>query len=235
MASAPHDRHDGPPVSREEFAVFAHELRGALTVISGYSDILRRPLHDDDRVAALDGIRRAVQRADALCSAVLAGEPVRTQAAVPRSPLRLWALAEHVAAEQRAATGRTVVVEAPDDAAVVGDEQALARVLSNLVSNAAKYSPAESVVTIRVASEVSQSMGNIAVLEVSDRGSGIPSEDHERLFEPFERLDRDAELPGTGLGLSIVASVVGAHGGTARILDRPGGGTTVRIELPLTH
>ena len=60
-------------VSREDLAVFAHELRGALTVISGYSDMLRRPLHDAERFSALEGIRRAVHRADALCADVLAG------------------------------------------------------------------------------------------------------------------------------------------------------------------
>ena len=65
-------------VSREDFAVFAHELRGALTVISGYSDMLRHPLHDDERLAALEGIRRAVGRADALCTEVLSGRLVGT-------------------------------------------------------------------------------------------------------------------------------------------------------------
>lgn len=222
-------------VSREEFSVFAHELRGALTVIAGYSDMLRRPLHDDERIAALEGIRRAVGRADALCTEVLSGRNAGASAPNPRAHVELWALAEHVAAEQRAATGRSVVVEAPGDVAVTGDEQALARVLTNLVSNAAKYSPAETIVQICVRTEYTTNLGTTAVLEVSDRGPGIPAEDRERIFEPFERLGRGDEIPGTGLGLAIVLDVARAHGGTVAIVDRPGGGTTMRVELPIAN
>lgn len=220
-------------IPREDIAFFAHELRGALTVISGYSDMLRRPLHDAERFAALEGIRRAVHRADILCADVLAG---RARASVPqRTPVELWALAEHVAAEQRASTGRTIVVDAPGNRPVLGDEQALERVLTNLVSNAAKYSPAETVIQIHVRREVTPEFGATAVVEVCDRGPGIPPEDRARLLQPFERLERDAEIQGTGLGLAVVQQVVEAHGGSLRIEDHEGGGTVMRVELPITH
>ena len=78
-------------------------------------------------------------------------------------------------------------------------------------------------------------LGATAVLEVSDRGPGIPADEREQAFEPFERLGHDTDVPGTGLGLTVVASVVRANGGTARILDNPGGGTIVRIEFPLAR
>jgi two-component system OmpR family sensor kinase len=222
-------------VSREDFAVFAHELRGALTVISGYSDMLRRPLHEDERLAALEGIRRAVGRADVLCTEVLSGRPVGASAASPREPVELWALAEHVASEQRAATGRAIIVEAPGDVSVIGDEQALSRVLTNLVANAAKYSPPETIVKIRAFNEYTTQHGVSAVLEVSDRGSGIADDDRQRIFEPFERLGRGDEIPGTGLGLAIVFDVVRAHGGSIEIRDHLGGGTTMRVELPIAN
>jgi signal transduction histidine kinase len=222
-------------VSREDFAVFAHELRGALTVIAGYSDMLGRRLPDEERHAALEGIRRAVSRADSLCTEVLSGRPAGTSAPSRREHVELWALAEHVAAEQRAATGRTIVVEAPGDVAVTGDEKSLARVLANLVTNAAKYSPHETVIRIRVGSEYSPALGATAVLEVCDRGAGIPPADRARIFEPFERLGRGDEVPGTGLGLAIVRDVVRAHGGIVEIRDQSGGGTIVRIELPIAN
>lgn len=237
-ASAGPARDNGPTtdsVSREDFAVFAHELRGALTVIAGYSDMLRRPLHDDERFAALEGIRRAVGRADVLCSEVLSGRAAGARPTPTREHVQLWALAQHVADEQHAASGRTIVVEAPGDAAVTGDEQALARLLTNLVSNAVKYSPAETVVRVRVGGEYTPQLGATAVIEVSDRGPGIPLGERERLFEPFERLGRDESTPGTGLGLAIVAGVVRDHGGNVRILDHSGGGTTVRVELPVAN
>lgn len=233
--STPAEAACASAVSREDLAVFAHELRGALTVISGYSDMLRRPLHDAERFAALDGIRRAIGRADNLCTEVLSGRPMGASAKNPRGHVELWALAEHVAAEQRAATGRTILVEAPGDVAVTGDEQALARVLTNLVTNAAKYSPAETIVQIRVRSEYTPALGATAVVEVSDRGPGIPAADRERIFAPFERLAHTDDIPGTGLGLAIVLDVVRDHGGDVEVRDHRGGGTTMRIELPIAN
>lgn len=236
-SNAPEPADTGEPsacVKREDLAFFAHELRGALTVISGYSDMLRRPLHDDERFAALEGIRRAVRRADVLCANVLSGKSGDARRA-PRAPVELWVLAEHVAAEQRASTGRTILVDAPEEPAVLGDENALERVLTNLVNNAAKYSPAETIIQIHVRREITNEFGATAVVEVCDRGAGIPEDDRERLLQPFERLERDADVQGTGLGLAVVQNVIEAHGGSLRILDHPGGGTVMRIELPVTH
>ena len=221
-------------VPREDFAVFAHELRGALTVIAGYTEMLRRPLAEDERLASLEGIQRAISRADTLCTEVLAGRPADTRPPNTREPIELRALAEQVADEQHAATGRAIIVEGPVDVSVAGDEQALARMLTNLVSNAVKYSPADTTVRIRVCTEQASELGATAVLEVSDRGSGIPADARGRVFEPFERLGRDEDVPGTGLGLTVVASVVDGHGGATRVLENPGGGTVVRIELPVS-
>jgi len=222
-----------PAVPREDLAVFAHELRGTLTVISGYSEMLRRPMHDTDRLAALDGIQRAIHRADALCSEVLSGKPPYRPGESVVEPVELWALAEHIAAEQRAATGRAIVVEAPEEIAVAGDEPALARVLTNLITNAVKYSPAQHAVLVGIGRTTTTDLGETAVIEVSDRGAGIPCDQREVIFEPFERLERDAEVPGTGLGLAIVRDVITSHGGRVEIQDRDGGGTTIRLELPL--
>jgi signal transduction histidine kinase len=217
--------------SREDFAFFAHELRGALTVISGYSDILRRELSAAEKTAALDGIRRAVNRADELCTEVLSGRTGRVRSGESRTSVDLSALAENVAAEQRAATGRVVLVDSQGAITVTGDEQSLARVLANLVTNAAKYSPDSTDIELRVVREPSKPPR--AVIEVSDRGPGIPESERERVFDPFERLERDGAKPGSGLGLAIVREIVVGHGGTVEIADRDGGGTTVRMRLPL--
>lgn len=222
-------------VPREDFAVFAHELRGALTVIAGYTEMLKRPMPEDERAASLAGILRAVGRADKLCSEVLTGRSADVLLPPTRDPIELGALAEQVAEEQRAATGRAVLVEAVGDVSVAGDEQALGRALANLVSNAVKYSPADTTVQVRVRAEETSEFGATAVLEVSDRGPGIPADEREQAFEPFERLGHDTDVPGTGLGLTVVAGVARASGGTARILDNPGGGTIVRIEFPLAR
>lgn len=218
-------------LTKTELAVFVHELRNALTGIVGYGELLRRPLRQNERRAASDGIQLAVARADALCSVALRGS-LPAEETAPSEPVRLSVLATRVASEQRAVTGRTIDVTGDDDVTVMGDELALARALTNLVDNAAKYSPADQPIGVAVSLEASADGSAMAVVEVSDRGPGIPAEQCERVFELFERLGRDAETPGTGLGLAVVRSVLEAHGGGVRVLDRTGGGAILRAELP---
>jgi two-component system sensor histidine kinase TctE len=139
----------------------------------------------------------------------------------------LGRLAEQAAADLRATTGRDVIVRADVDRAVHGDEIALARVLENLLSNAAKYAP-EGSIELNVATA---DVGSI--IEVADRGPGIPPADRKRVMQPFARLERDeARLPGTGLGLTVVRSIADALGGHVEILENPGGGTIARVVLP---
>jgi two-component system, OmpR family, sensor kinase len=225
---------DPRDLSHAEIALFAHELRGALTVIAGYTALLHHPLDRREREAALDGIERAIARADVLCGDALHGRaPTPTKARI-LDPVSITELAEQTAADQHSATGREIRVriDTPADLIVKGDGQALARVLGNLVGNAAKYSPADTPVDVCVTREERPFLGDVAIIEISDRGPGIPAEMHELVFEPFERLGRDADKPGTGLGLAIVRNVVTAHDGRVELLDRDDGGTIVRIELP---
>jgi two-component system sensor histidine kinase KdpD len=72
-------------------------------------------------------------------------------------------------------------------------------------------------------------------ITVADRGIGIPAEDLERIFEKFYRVQRPDSVGGTGLGLSIGKGIVEAHGGSIRAVNRAGGGTSVRMQLPLTE
>lgn len=211
----------------EGLAVLAHELRGALTVISGYADLLGIGLPEHSRREAIEGIGRAVNRADALLSHALAASQTVGDAPVLAD---VSLVAEEVASEQRAATGRRIHVAADSHPRVSADADALSRAISNLVSNAAKYSPADTDIDIGVAMQ-----GAMAVVEVADRGPGIPPAEKEGVFEPFARLGRDLDAPGSGLGLTIVRRVAEAAGGTVEISDRDGGGTVVRITLPVSE
>jgi len=214
-----------PQPSRDQLALCAHDVRGALTVIAGYVSLLRRDeLSDRDRVQALDGIEKAVFRADALLGDALSG---RIPVAQGIEPVDLAALAQQAAADARAAWGRDVTVNAAALPVIHADPIALARALENLLSNAAKYAP-----TGAIDVSLSQAPG-VAVIEVADRGPGIPAEEREHVLEPFARLDRDAALDGSGLGLTVVRSATERVGGTVRVLAREGGGAVVRIELPL--
>jgi signal transduction histidine kinase len=112
---------------------------------------------------------------------------------------------------------------------LVGDPNALARVVRNLLDNAARHAAWRVEVTVR------PEHGK-AVATIADDGPGIPAADRDRVFDRFVRLDTDRSRRGggTGLGLAIVAEIVAAHRGSVRITDRAGGGAAVVVQLPLS-
>lgn len=108
------------------------------------------------------------------------------------------------------------------------DRKLLRRALTNLISNAIKYSPRGGLVLFRLSREADQ-----AVIEIRDEGIGIPPEDQARLFEPFYRARNTDSIPGTGLGLAITRQMVELHNGTLSFVSRVGVGTSFIIQLPL--
>ncbi|MFP5352986.1 MAG: sensor histidine kinase, partial [Actinomycetota bacterium] len=98
----------------------------------------------------------------------------------------------------------------------------------NLLSNALKFSSQEAEVTI----ELEEAEGS-AIVRVSDRGIGIPSDEIPKLFERFFRASTAGITEGTGLGLSISKEIVEAHGGSIEVVSEEGAGTTFTISLPL--
>ena len=103
---------------------------------------------------------------------------------------------------------------------------AMQRLVTNLVDNALRHS--QTAVEVRTAAE-----GEIAVIEVLDRGPGIPPQEADRMLQPFTRLEGARTGPGTGLGLAIVDRIARMHGGNIQLLMREGGGLRARVELPL--
>jgi signal transduction histidine kinase len=113
---------------------------------------------------------------------------------------------------------------------LVGDARALSRVVRNLLENAALH--AASRIDVAVGSK-----NGDATVTVADDGPGIPAADRERVFDRFVRLDPDRARSGggAGLGLAIVREIVAAHHGSVVVDDRPGGGTLMTIQLPLSY
>ena len=114
---------------------------------------------------------------------------------------------------------------------VVGEESRLRQVLANLVGNTVQHTPPGTPVEIAVGTLPSGQ----AALEVRDHGPGIDPEHAARVFERFYRVDasRGRDSGGAGLGMAIVAAIVDAHDGTVSLEQTPGGGTTVRVTLPV--
>jgi PAS domain S-box-containing protein len=131
------------------------------------------------------------------------------------------------------ATARGVRVEfepSAPETRVHADPDRIVQVVTNLLSNASKFSPSEAVVDVRL-----ENVGKAARLNVSDRGPGVPAEFQARLFEPFAQLDASHlhGAGGTGLGLSICKGIVERLGGKIGFTPREGGGSTFYFELPL--
>jgi two-component system sensor histidine kinase KdpD len=123
---------------------------------------------------------------------------------------------------------RPVKVNLPQNLPLISMDFALfGHALVNLLDNAVKYSPAKTSIEV----DVSKTQNTVDI-DICDRGIGIPSEDLERVFDKFYRVQRPESVNGTGLGLAICKGIVEAHGGTIQAMNRPGGGTIIRVKLP---
>ena len=118
------------------------------------------------------------------------------------------------------------------EAVVLGDENKIRQVVTNLVGNAMRFTPAGSPIELVVGIDRTRSMGTISIV---DHGEGIPAALKEKIFQRFFRADssRTRDTGGSGLGLAIVASIINQHGGRIDVLDTPGGGATFMVSLPL--
>ncbi|MBD2775253.1 sensor histidine kinase [Iningainema tapete] len=110
------------------------------------------------------------------------------------------------------------------------DEKLLRQILTNLLTNAIKYSPQESEIQINLTCDK-----NKVILRIQDQGIGIPKEDQPNLFNPFFRCNNTKHLPGTGLGLTIVKNAVELHNGQITVQSEEGQGTTITVTLPINY
>jgi signal transduction histidine kinase len=149
-----------------------------------------------------------------------------SERAPDRRRLHLLSLVESVV-DDLGPKAAAVTVRIGADPVVEGDALALGRLVANLLDNALKYAGAARCV-------VSEDVG-FARFEVEDDGPGVAPDEIEGLFEPFVRgaVQRATAVDGLGLGLSIVRTIAEAHGGYARIANRPSGGLTAAVRLPL--
>jgi signal transduction histidine kinase len=124
-----------------------------------------------------------------------------------------------------------VIVRLPREAPRLnGDERQIGQALSQLLSNAVKFTPKGGTVTV----EAGWTAEGEVFVAVADTGIGIPAADLERVFEPFTQLDGSLSrrYAGAGLGLFMARAIVSAHGGRLTLVSEPGRGTTARITMP---
>jgi two-component system, OmpR family, sensor histidine kinase KdpD len=212
----------------------SHDFRTPLSVITGSASALLEPESNLTPAARRDLVETIHEEAQRLNHLVRNLLDMTRIAAGAVKVTKEWQPIEGVIGAalgrlEEPLEGRRVgVVIAPNLPLVPIDAALVEQVLINLLENAAKYTPAASPIDISAHHD-----GRDVVIEVADRGSGIPKELSERIFEKFYRLPREREGGGAGLGLAICRGVVEAHGGRIWVDPREGGGSVFRFSLPI--
>jgi two-component system, OmpR family, phosphate regulon sensor histidine kinase PhoR len=220
-------------VRRDFVANASHELRSPLTVISGYLETLGQdPALDPDLQGPVTEMRRQAERMTVIIRDLLELSRLEeTDEVVGGEPIDIAALLALLRKDvlARAVHPRDVRVRIDCSAQLSGDEPEIHSAFSNLVDNAAKYTPEEGSIEMRW--WVDEDGGHFAV---SDTGMGIPSEHIPRLTERFYRVDagRARSTGGSGLGLAIVKHVLQRHGGTLDVQSTLGAGSTFTCHFP---
>ncbi|MDO9457139.1 cell wall metabolism sensor histidine kinase WalK [Nocardioides sp.] len=213
----------------------SHELKNPLSAVMGYVEMLDAdPSIIGDARRSIDALDRAARRMGRVVDdLLLLSEVEDPEGAKPTEPMDAVPVLLDALELTRVAAARrdlTLEVSAPEgEVMVCCDVTDLDRVLTNLVSNAVKYSPKGSTISLSLV----QHLGEVE-LAVADQGIGISAADQERLFTEFFRSTNPQAVaqPGTGLGLTICRRIVERHGGRIEVESELGKGSTFRVFLP---
>lgn len=216
-------------------AMASHEFRTPLATILSSSELIERFGKDWDEARTTKHLRRIQSGVHSLTNllenVLVMGKVEAERLTFKAEPVELRTFTEELVEEVWLAQGedRLLDVEvAPDSLRTQADPSLLRYVLSNLLTNAAKYSPTDQAVRFKL-----ERRNGHAIFQVQDKGIGIPEEELPRIFEPFHRASNVETVPGTGLGLAIAKNAVELHGGTIKVESKEGQGTTVTVLIPL--
>jgi PAS domain S-box-containing protein len=231
MRKAREEAEEANRAKSEFVSTVSHELRTPLTMIQGFSELLLgRDLSVDQAREALTQIHSSAERLSRLVGDLLSVSSIEAgRISVRTAPLELPEVIQHVVAPF--APDRVVRTDlAGSIPPVFADRDMLTQVLTNLVSNAVKYSPGGEPVCVGA-----RRNGTHVVVSVQDRGIGLTEEQQGRLFEKFFRADRQEvrRAGGTGLGLFITKNLVELQGGAIWMESEHDRGSTFFFSIPL--
>lgn len=218
-------------------SIAAHELRGPITVIRGYLDVLHSeldPLLDTERTELMKRLDVSASRLSSYINNILGvAKYDRHQLRVDLREDRLADIYALIAddLQLRAQTqSRLLVVDIPADLpTIAADRNSLTEVLANLVDNAIKYSSEGGTVNVSA-----HTRGDFVACSIRDYGIGIPTSVLQNLFSKFYRSHRSrASVAGTGLGLYISRAIIQSHGGKITASSKEGEGSTFTFEVPI--
>ncbi|WP_224240612.1 sensor histidine kinase [Hyalangium gracile] len=220
---------------RDDFlSVAGHELKNPLNALQLQLRVLARKVREDNLSDSLaeraDRVARTGERLGLLIEDLLDVSRINAgQLRLQLGEVDLCSVARDAVsrmAEELSRAGCEVRVEAPAPVVGLWDRLRLEQVVLNLLSNAAKYGQGRPVL-VRVEAAPGQ-----ARLSVRDEGYGIAPEEHERIFQRFQRAEATRHIQGLGLGLWICRQIAESHGGSLRVKSQPGQGSTFMLELP---
>ena len=236
------EAQEGNRLKDEFLMTVSHELRTPLTAILGFSEILLsgldgplNPRQLEDATTIQANGRRLLLLVDDLIDIAAIGADrldLRTR------PIDSASALAQVVGEIRPLAGQkgiALTLEVPARPIEVrADPQRFHEMALNLLSNAVKFTPSGGTVRVQSTDETADDTGDrpMLTIEVIDSGIGIASENHERIFEKFQRLS-GPEVAGTGLGLAISRQLASLHGGSLTVSSTPGLGSRFILRLPL--
>jgi PAS domain S-box-containing protein len=229
-------KKDQADFEQQLIGIVSHDLRNPLNaILLGATALVRREELDERAVKSVLRIQSSAERAVRMVKDLLDFTQARLGGGIPMrpGPLDLHALVRQGVEEVEVAyPGRTVEVRQEGEARGEWDSDRIAQVVTNLVTNALKYSPEGTPVRV-----VTRAEGDWVSLCVQNEGAPIPSEKLPSLFEPLQRATatHDRSSRSIGLGLYIVKQLVRAHAGTIEVVSNEEAGTTFTVRLPLTE
>jgi len=225
---------------REFVANVSHELRTPLTNVRSYAETIRDANGDLPRETENSFLDIVISETDRMTHIVQDLLTLsRLDSGKTEMTMARFSFGEAIDAVLRAVAleaqrrGHELKRDYPADLPLIlGDRGRIEQVMLNVLGNAIKYTPDGGHICVTAGT-----VGERVWMEVADDGIGIPEADRPRIFERFYRVDkaRSRESGGTGLGLSIATEIVQRHNGSLTLVDRPGPGTTVRLELPISQ
>jgi signal transduction histidine kinase len=220
----------------EFLAAAAHELRTPMVSVMGFIELLIERNFSDERRADMLGIihrqsKLMVKMINELLDLARIESERGLEFQMAAHPLNVI-LDNTVKGLMRRDTDSQVIVGEVPHVLVRVDPEKIQQAVSNLLSNAFKYSPSGGEVNLTATLDVHETR-EFAVIKIMDRGIGMTPSQLARAFERFYRVDASGKVPGTGLGLSIVKELVDLHHGRIELQSEEGQGTTARLWLPL--
>ena len=229
------DLHEAYQFKSEIIDITSHEFRTPVTLVSGFAQTLRDrwdKLEDSQKLSLLEDVIEASNRIANLTEQFLRVSKLREgKLSIEKRPMQFNEIIQPICSSLLPEEQERLIIEAEPDLLIVSDPEHIHVVLKNILENAFRFSPADKPVVIRAWGD---SINDF--IQIQDSGNGIPSEERERIFEPFVRLESiNHHSKGMGLGLYIVRLLSSKLGIGVEINSAEGVGTTVTLIIGLSY